>query len=207
MCRQNAGDTYDDEKNDRRGAPARPMSAAPIPAAAVQAAVAAARDFLRASGEGEQALLEQLAASALLLGEAFTGTLLIRRTVEDVAPVSAEWRMLAEAPVSAIAGITGLPAEGAPFVLPADGYAIDIDSGGRGWVRVTQPGGAGRVAVSYTAGLAADWAGLPAPLAQGVVALIAHLFEDRGRTGQPPAAVAALWRPYRRLRLSAERRA
>ena len=30
-----------------------------------------------------------------------------------------------------------------------------------------------------------------APLAQGVVALVAHLFEDRGRTGQPPAAVAA----------------
>lgn len=183
------------------------MSAAPLPGAAIAGAVSAARAFLRDPGDGELAVLERMAASAILLGEAFTGTLLIRRTVEDVLPGSGGWRMLAEAPVSAIAGITGLPAEGAPFVLPADGYAIDIDGGGRGWVRVTQPGGAGRVAVSYSAGLAADWEALPAPIAQGVVALIAHLFEDRGRTAQPPAAVAALWRPYRRLRLATERRA
>ena len=183
------------------------MSAAPIPAAAIAAAVVAARDLMRNAGEGEQALMEQLAGAAILLGEAFTGSLLIRRTVEDVLPASAEWRMLAEAPVSAIAGITGLPADGAPFVLPADGYAIDIDSGGRGWVRVMQPGSAGRIAVSYTAGLSGDWDGVPAPIAQGVIALIAHLFEDRGRATQPPTAVAALWRPYRRLRLATERRA
>ncbi|WEK44202.1 MAG: hypothetical protein P0Y64_05130 [Candidatus Sphingomonas colombiensis] len=183
------------------------MSAAPIPAAAISAAVAAARGLMRNAGEGEQALMEQLAGAAIMLGEAFTGTLLIRRTVGDVLPASAAWRMLTEAPVSAIAGITGLPADGAPFVLPPQDYAIDIDSGGHGWVRVTQPGAAGRVAVSFTVGLSADWDGVPAPLAQGVIALIAHLFEDRGRATQPPAAVAALWRPYRRLRLATEQRA
>ncbi|MFW2850565.1 head-tail connector protein [Sphingomonas sp. TX0543] len=183
------------------------MSAAPVPAAAAQAAVAAAREFLRDSGVGEQALLEQLAASAILLGEAFTGTLLIRRAVDEVLPVSADWRMLAEAPVNAIAQITGLPEEGAPFALPTAGHAIDIDGDGRGWIRVSAPGNARRIAVNYTAGVATDWAALPAPIAQGVVALIAHLFEDRGRATQPPAAVAALWRPYRRLRLTTERRA
>lgn len=109
-------------------------------------------------------------------------------------------------PVAAINGVTGLPAGGAPFVLPMDGYAVDVDGDARGWVRVIAPGAAGRVAVSYTAGLAADWDGLPPPIAQGVAMLIAHLFNDRDVGRAPPAAVAALWRPYRRMRLMAEGR-
>jgi uncharacterized phiE125 gp8 family phage protein len=58
-----------------------------------------------------------------------------------------------------------------------------------------------RVAVRYRAGLAADWAALPAPLAHGAVLLAAHLFENRDAGRAPPAAVAALWRPYRVVRL------
>ena len=172
------------------------MSAVPIPPAAIAGAVGAARDFLRSVGDGEQAVMTQFAASALEIGEAFTGNLLIARAVEEAIPAATSWRMLAEAPVRAIDGIGDL--------LPDD-YAIDIDGDARGWVRVNQAR-VGRVTVRYTAGLAIDWAGLPAPLAQGVVALIAHLYEDRGRATQPPAAVAALWRPYRRMRLAAERR-
>ncbi|WP_375402055.1 head-tail connector protein [uncultured Sphingomonas sp.] len=49
--------------------------------------------------------------------------------------------------------------------------------------------------------LATDWDGLPAGIAHGVVMLTAHLFEARGRDAAPPAAVAALWRPHRRMRL------
>ena len=43
-----------------------------------------------------------------------------------------------------------------------------------------------------------------APVAQGVAMLAAHLFDHRESDAVPPAAVAALWRPYRRLRLSPE---
>jgi hypothetical protein len=36
-----------------------------------------------------------------------------------------------------------------------------------------------------------------------VLRLVAHLFTSRdGPGGDPPAAVTALWRPYRRLRLA-----
>lgn len=49
----------------------------------------------------------------------------------------------------------------------------------------------------------ADWAAVPPPVAHGMVVLAAHLFENRGRGDLPPAAVAALWRPYRRLGLGA----
>jgi hypothetical protein len=49
-----------------------------------------------------------------------------------------------------------------------------------------------------------SWDALPPPVAQGVVLLIAHLFADRDGTAAPPAAVAALWRPWRRMRLLRE---
>ncbi|MCD2317409.1 hypothetical protein LQ954_14770 [Sphingomonas sp. IC-11] len=181
------------------------MTVSGVSPAAIAAAVAEARGFLRLEGEVEAALLARLAASAIVLAEAFTGTLLVTRTAEDVLPASGRaWQLLAATPVVAINGVMGLPAEGAPFVLPADAYAVDVDGDARGWVRVIAPGAAGRVAVSYTAGLAADWAALPPPLAQGVAMLIAHLFNDRDAGRAPPAAVAALWRPYRRMRLMAE---
>jgi len=43
---------------------------------------------------------------------------------------------------------------------------------------------------------------LPEPLRQGIVRLAAHLYTVRGEAeAPPPACVAALWRPWRRLRL------
>jgi uncharacterized phiE125 gp8 family phage protein len=61
---------------------------------------------------------------------------------------------------------------------------------------------AARVAVE--AGLAEDWNGVPEPLRQGIVRLTAHLYAHRDAAGDagPPAAVAALWRPWRRMRLA-----
>jgi len=57
--------------------------------------------------------------------------------------------------------------------------------------------------VTVEAGLAADWPSLPAPLRQGVAMLAAYLFDSRDGAGAPPAAVTALWRPFRRMRLDA----
>jgi uncharacterized phiE125 gp8 family phage protein len=70
---------------------------------------------------------------------------------------------------------------------------------------VLRPGIAGRVAVRFTAGLAPDWAALPEALRHGVLRLAAHQYRQREGDQQsalPPAAVAALWRPWRRLRLA-----
>ncbi|PAX07004.1 head-tail connector protein [Sphingomonas lenta] len=181
---------------------------APVPEAAVAGAVAAARAHLRIAGGQEDAVLARLARTAFALAEAFTGAGLIARAHEDVAPAVAAWTPLALEPVRAITGVTGLPpGGGAPFALPVDAYAVDIDHEGRGWVRVTAPGAAARVAIAYQAGLAADWDALPAPVAQGLVLLMAHLFDERGGrgAGAPPAAVTALWRPWRRIRLERRR--
>lgn len=183
------------------------MNGSAMPASAVAELVAAARDYLRVGDGAEAAVLGRLAATAIGLAERFCGRALVSRVFEDVLPVSAAWQRLAGSPVTGIAGVTALPIGLAPFVLPVGAYALDIDGHGDGWVRVAGAGGAGRVAVSYSAGLAVEWAAVPAPIAQGCVALVAHLFEHRDGVAMPPAAVAALWRPYREMRLLAGVRA
>jgi uncharacterized phiE125 gp8 family phage protein len=94
-------------------------------------------------------------------------------------------------------------AAGAATPLPVASYAIDIDANGDGWVRVIDPGAGKLVRVRYQAGVAADWDAVPEALAQGAVRLAAHLYSvrDEGRERMPPAAVSALWRPYRLMRI------
>lgn len=172
-----------------------------FPATVTAAARDAARAQIRSGYSGEDAVIDTLAASALALAEAFLGQVLIVREFRAVLPVDSCWAVLPAEPVTAISAVEGLPAEGAAFAMPVGDYALDIDARGQGWVRVQNGGAAGRVRVTFTAGLAADWDGLPAPIRQGVLLLIAHLFDDRTAAGAPPAAVTALWRPWRRVRI------
>jgi uncharacterized phiE125 gp8 family phage protein len=169
----------------------------------LSAAREAVKAFARVSNTGEDALIEQIAATALLMCEAFCRRTSIARQAIEVLPAASEWRRLDASPVRAIMSVEGLPAEGAAFVLPVEAYAIDIDADGVGWVRVMAPGAAGRVRVTYEAGLAADWEFLPEPLRLGAVRLATHLFTHRDdpRDGPPPGAVAALWRPWRQVQL------
>ena len=173
------------------------MSGSALPAFVVAEVVAAAREYLRLAAGVEAALLARVAEAAVLTAEAFCGDVFVARPHEAVLAVAAGWQRLPARPVTAIAGLTALPAGAAPFVLGVNAYAIDIDADATGWIRVADAGAARQVAVDYTAGRAAAFAEVPAPVAQGIVALAAHLFEAR----DGDAAVAALWRPFRRLRL------
>lgn len=163
-----------------------------------------AKAYLRLETAHEDALIERLVASARSLCEAFLGQLLIRREVIETLPASGAWQRLAASPVAAIDAVVALAADGTTSALPVGGFAIDIDPAGDGWVRV---GGGGRVRVTYRAGLAEDAEGVPAAIGQGVTRLVAHLHAHRDDTAEPPAAIAALWRPFRRLRLGLETRA
>ncbi|RJF90782.1 head-tail connector protein [Sphingomonas cavernae] len=166
--------------------------------------IAEVKAFLRIENGDEDALIAGLIRSATEMCERFTGLALIARSVEEVVPAVREWRRLGMTPARAITSLIGLPADGASFALPVDAYAVDIDANGDGWVRVMRPGAAGCVRVSYEAGLAADWNGVPEALRQGIVRLVAHLFTHRDGKDDagPPAAVTALWRPWRRMRMS-----
>ena len=146
-----------------------------------------------------------LLRTALEVCEGFTGAMPLQAVVEELLPVDSAWQNLSALPVQAITLVQGVPAEGSRFSLPVADYAVDLDADGGGRVRVLNPGAAGRVAVRFTAGLAPDWGSLPEGLRHGVLRLAAHQHRERETDGAaplPPAAVAALWRPWRRLRLT-----
>ncbi len=165
-------------------------------------AMSEAQAYLRIETGEEEALLAGLIRSASGLCEAFVNQVVIARPFEIHLPASFNWQRLPLTPVKSITQVAALDADGIAATLPADGYAIDIDSSGDGWLRLSQRGGT-RIRVTGTAGIADDENGVPEPIRQGVLRMVAHLFASRdGEGGEPPAAVTALWRPYRRLRVS-----
>lgn len=166
-------------------------------------AVDEVKTSLRIANGDEDALAGGLIGSAASLCEQFTGRVLLRRSFSEVIAASSAWARLQAGPVQAILGVEALALDGSVQSLASDAYAVDIDAGGAGWVRVTAPTGGARVRVRYQAGIAADWTGLPEGLRHGIVRLAAHLYTQRDRVDEagPPAAVTALWRPWRRLRV------
>ena len=172
------------------------------PAATV--AVDEVKAFLRIEHRAEDALIAGFIRSAEAMCEAFTGLALVERAVAEIVPAARGWQRLGATPVRAITGVAALAIDGVETALAPEAYAVDVDAAGDGWVRVLDAGPARLVRVSFSAGMAADWNGVPEPLRQGMVRLAAHLYSARGAAegAPPPAMVAALWRPWRRLRAS-----
>jgi len=176
------------------------VAAAPLAPAALDEL----KDWLGITIADEDAALTALLRAALDTCEAFTGTMPLETQCEEILPVAADWQRLETQSVLAITGLDGIPADGARFALALDAYALDFRADGSGWVRVTSPGIAGRVAVRFTAGLAPDWASLPDGLRHGLIRFAADQYrqrDDSKKAMTPPAAVVALWRPWRGLRL------
>lgn len=161
--------------------------------------------WLAISSSAEDAALTAQLRAALEICEAFTGLLPLETECEELLPATpASWQMLDTRPVLAITLAEGIPADGPRYALAADAYAIELDADGGARFRLLRQGAAGRIAVTFTAGLAGEWAELPDALRQGAIRLAAHQY--RSRDGEddgasPPAAIAALWRPWRRWRL------
>jgi uncharacterized phiE125 gp8 family phage protein len=162
-----------------------------------------AQAYVRIETGEEEALLAGLVRTASALCESFINQVVIARPFACELPASGQWERLAITPVRAISDVASVDPSGAAASLASGSFAIDIDFAGDGWVRLGQAIDATRVRVSGSAGMAEDENGVPEPIRQGVLRLVAHLFTARdGNGGEPPAAVTALWRPYRRMRLA-----
>lgn len=175
------------------------------PPALSGAALTELKQWLGISTAQDDAVLTALLRAGLDMCEAFTGSMPTEALCEEVLPASGDWQRLATRPVQAITLVQAIPASGPRVDLATSAYAIDLDADGGGSVQVTQPGNADRVAVRFTAGLAPSWEALPEALRQGILRLAAHQHRERETSGAaplPPAAVAALWRPWRRMRLA-----
>ena len=162
------------------------------------------REWLGVTREAENPQLTALLAAAIETCEAFTGTVPLACECESVLPVRPGWQGIAARPVDAVLGLEGIPAEGARFAMASDAWEAELAADGTACIRVIRQGAAGRVAVRYLAGLASDWASLPDGLKHGVLRLAAHHYRSRdaGEPTAPPAAVAALWRPWRVMRVA-----
>ncbi len=171
--------------------------------AALPVALAELKAFLRISVSDEDALLAGLVRAAAELCEAFTGRALIDRNVEDMVAASTLRTRLNAGPVRAIEAVAAIDEAGQATALEPEAYATEIDAGGEGWVRLRAPIEARRLRITYRAGMAPDWNGIPEMLRHGIVRLAAQYYQQRGeaRDAEMPAAVTALWRPWRRLRL------
>ncbi len=173
------------------------METPPLPVA-----LAELKAFLRISVSEEDALLAGLVRAAMDLCEAFTGRALIDRAVEEMVAASTARTRLGSGPVRAILGVAAVDEAGVATDMAPEVFAAEVDASGEGWVRLRSGAAPGRLRVSYRAGLATDWNGVPEMLRHGIVRLAAAYYQRRGETGdvEMPAAVTALWRPWRRLR-------
>lgn len=174
------------------------------PADLAGAALAELKQWLGITSANEDALLSGLLSASLDLCESFTGQAPLETVREERLDLSTGWKRLASLPVQAITSVELFAPEGSRIALPASDYEVDIDAAGSGCIRLTNPPSDGVIAVRLVAGIAPDWAMLPDALRHGIIRLAAHDYRDRDAAEplSPPASVAALWRPWRRLRLA-----
>lgn len=174
------------------------------PADLGSAALDTLKDWLAIRSDSEDSTLETLLRASLDMCESFTGIMPLETTCEEILPAHCGWRALATKPVHAITDVVAIPVEGPHIPLVPDAYEIELAADGAGLVRIVRQGAAGRIAVHFIAGLAPDWSALPEALRHGIIRLAAHYHRERdtGTASNPPAAVTALWHPWRRLRVA-----
>ena len=161
-----------------------------------------AQTYVRIETGEEEAILAGLIRTASALCETFINQVVIARPFTEDIPASGGWERLTANPTRSISDVQGVDENGNASALQTGDYSVGIDSAGDAWVRVASAVSGGRIRVSGTAGLAQNENEVPEPIRQGILRLVAHLFTARdGGGGDPPVAVTALWRPYRRVRL------
>ncbi|MBN8842660.1 MAG: phage head-tail connector protein [Sphingomonadales bacterium] len=164
-----------------------------------------ARSWLRLGASADDSIVAQLIRAATNICEAFIGLRLIVRAVEEEVPLERGVARPGTRPVIAVDGVTLLSAEG-EVALPEDGYRVAIARDGTARIMIANGGvdggAAERARIAFRAGMATDAAGVPEAIRQGIVRMTQHLHEARDGGGTaPPAAIAALWQPWRRLTL------
>ena len=168
---------------------------------ALPVALAELKSFLRISVSDEDALLAGLVRAAAELCEAFVGRALIARNVEEVVAATTVRIRLGAGPVRAIESVAALGGDGEATSLDPADFTAEIDADGDGYMTLHAATDARRLRITYRAGTAADWNGVPEMLRHGIVRLAAQYYLRRGETkdAEVPAAVTALWRRWRRL--------
>jgi uncharacterized phiE125 gp8 family phage protein len=169
-----------------------------------------ARGWLRMGATADDAVVAGLVRAAAGICEAFIGQWLIVRAVEEVAPLrvgaARPGARLSARPVTVVDGVTLILPDGGESALEDEAYRVTIARDGTAHVAVHDAQGAQAVRIAYRAGMAPNANAVPEAIRQGIVRMVQYLHEARDGAGAaPPAAVAALWQPWRRLTLGSGR--
>ena len=161
------------------------------------------KQWLAITTSNEDALLIDLLAAAHAMCERFTGLAPYLCDVKEIKAVRSMAIPLGVQPVTAFVEATALGHSFARRTLTSDDYAIETSGDGRTCLvlKVVLP--EAQLELHYRAGQSEDWAGIDAGLRHGIIRFAAHQYRERdnGDDTTVPAAVAALWQPYRRMRL------
>lgn len=164
-----------------------------------------ARAWLRLGAADEDAPVERLIGAVTNMCEAFTGQWLLARDGAEVLMVRRQTARLAARPVVAVDMVARIDTGGDDVVLDPADYRVDI-ADGLAVVTVAGATDGTRLRVAYRAGMAEAAADVPAAIRHGMLRMVQHLYEARDDAkADPPAAVAALWQPWRRIALGAGR--
>lgn len=164
-------------------------------------------------GDIQDVVLESFMRAAIAAIEARTGKILIERTLSWTLT---RWRddagqALPVAPVKRIVSVKLRDRADDEELIDASAYRLEADS----QRPVLRPNGAclpvipmgGVVEITFEAGFAEDWIGLPADLGHAVILLAASYYENREASqlagATMPHAVTALIERYRTVRLLA----
>lgn len=159
----------------------------------------------------QDVLLEAVLRAAIVAIEARTGKVLLER---NFTWQLSDWRdtqsqALPVAPVNALTALILVTRSGDQTTADLGSVAL-LPSTQRPvlqavYTRLPMVPTHGYAEVQFTAGYAADWAGLPADLAQAVLLLAAHFYETRHEgmdgDGAMPAGVRGLIERYRTVRI------
>lgn len=161
-----------------------------------------ARGWLRLGATVDDAVVAGLVRAATNICEAFIGQWLIIRAVDERLPIGAGMVRLGARPVVGIDRVALLAPGGGETPLAEADYRVSVGRDGSAHIRIEAAGGAGRLRVTYRAGIADGPNGVPEAIRQGILRMTQHLHDARDGSGAaPPAAIAALWQPWRRLTL------
>jgi len=163
----------------------------------------------------QDAVLAPLLRAAIAAVEGECGKALYARTFQFVVTA---WRGIARqslpvAPASAIQSVTVTDMGGGEEVIATSAYRLVRDTHlpelkSAGWALPTIPVG-GTAEIVFDAGFGAAWPDVPPALAQAVMMVAAHYYENRSATVDRakalPLGVESLIRPYRPIRLFGRR--
>lgn len=161
-----------------------------------------ARGWLRLGTTVDDAVVAQLVRAATNICEAFIGQWLIVRAGEETLSLRAGTARMSARPVVGVDAVTLIAADGEESTAVEGDYRLALARDGTARLAIDRAGDAVHVRIAFRAGMAEGANGVPEAIRQGIVRMIQHLHDARDGTGAaPPAAIAALWQPWRRMTL------